>query len=104
MELGKKSRWQIHSISEIRAPSTIFSKAQLTLLSSFFRGLMEAPFGVGMDAPICRAGWAENVIGKYTHRAHAEFALRFQVAAGQPGIPVEEGHRIGDLPYLPSKS
>lgn len=30
MELGKTSRWQIHSISEIRAPSTIFSKAQLT--------------------------------------------------------------------------
>jgi len=49
-------------------------------------------------------GWAENVIGKYIHRAHVEFALRFQAAADQLGIPIDDSLRIGDLPYLPVRS
>lgn len=56
------------------------------------------------EGPNRFSGWAENVIGKHIHRAHVEFALRFQAAADQLGIPIDDSHRIGDLPYLPVKS
>ena len=56
------------------------------------------------EGPNRFSGWAENVIGKHIHRAHVEFALRFQATADQLGIPIDDSHRIGDLPYLPVKS
>lgn len=62
------------------------------------RGKREAYY---FEGPNRLSGWAANVIGKYLHRAHVECALRFQSAADQLGIPIDENHRIGDMPYLP---
>lgn len=45
-------------------------------------------------------GWAQNVIGKHIHRRNTEFALRFQLASDNAGIPIDASIRIGDLPYL----
>lgn len=52
------------------------------------------------EGPNRFSGWAQNVIGKHIHRAHVEFALRFQAAADSLNIPIDESCRIGELPYL----
>jgi hypothetical protein len=61
------------------------------------RGKKEAYY---FEGPNRFSGWAQNVIGKHIHRAHVEFALRFQTAADSLGIAIDKQYRIGEVPYL----
>lgn len=61
------------------------------------RGKSEAYY---FEGPNRFSGWAMNVMGRPIMRSNVQFALTVQSIADHFKIPIDEKHRIGELPFL----